>query len=62
MERYIGLDVHSASCTVGVLSPSGKRIGTHLVETSAKKQPRCEGSGARPESRLPRVTDRRARQ
>ena len=36
MERYIGLDVHAASCTMGVLSQSGKRVGTHVVETSAK--------------------------
>lgn len=36
MERYIGLDVHAASCTLGVLSQSGKRVGTHVVETSAK--------------------------
>jgi hypothetical protein len=26
----------AASCTLGVLSQSGKRVGTHVVETSAK--------------------------
>ncbi|MDO8501956.1 MAG: hypothetical protein Q7S20_08930 [Gemmatimonadaceae bacterium] len=28
--------LHAASCTLGVLSQSGKRVGTHVVETSAK--------------------------
>jgi hypothetical protein len=28
--------VGRASCTVGVLSQSGKRVGTHVVETSAR--------------------------
>jgi transposase len=33
MQRYIGLDVHAASTTVAVLGPSGRRLGTHVVET-----------------------------
>jgi hypothetical protein len=36
MERYIGLDAHASSCTLGVLSPSGKRLGAPVVETNAK--------------------------
>ena len=36
MDRYIGLDAHSSSCTLGVLGPSGKRLGLHVVETNAK--------------------------
>ena len=36
MDRYIGLDAHASSCTLGVLGPSGKRLGSHVVETKAK--------------------------
>ena len=36
MDTYIGLDAHSSSCTLGVLGPSGKRLGLHVVETNAK--------------------------
>ena len=36
MEKYIGLDVHAASCTAGVIDAHGKRIGkAHVLETSA---------------------------
>ena len=34
MERYIGLDVHAASCTLAVVGPSGKRLKSLVVETS----------------------------
>jgi len=33
MQRYIGLDVHAASTTFAVLGESGRRLGTHVVET-----------------------------
>lgn len=33
MARYIGLDVHKATCTMVVLGPSGKKIDCHVVET-----------------------------
>ena len=36
MERYIGLDVHSASCTAGVLSSTGKRLKSQVLETNGK--------------------------
>ncbi len=36
MDRYIGLDVHASSCTLGVVGPSGTRRGLHVVETNAK--------------------------
>ena len=36
MDRYIGLDVHSASCTVGVLSAKGKRLKSTVLETNGK--------------------------
>ena len=35
MSRYIGLDVHMASCTMVIMGPSGKNLGCHVVETNA---------------------------
>lgn len=35
MQRFIGLDVHGQSCTLVVMGPSGRRLGQHVVETSA---------------------------
>ena len=34
MERYIGLDAHGASCTFGVIGPSGRKLRQDVVETS----------------------------
>ena len=39
MKRYIGLDVHSASTTIAVVGPTGKRLKSLVVETSAKMVP-----------------------
>ncbi len=36
MDRYIGLDAHASSCTLGVVGPSGKRLGSYVVETNAR--------------------------
>ena len=36
MDRYIGLDVHASSCTLAVVGPSGKRLGSQVVETNAR--------------------------
>jgi len=36
MKRYIGLDVHAASTTFGVISEAGKQIGSHVVETNGQ--------------------------
>ncbi|MBN2717205.1 MAG: hypothetical protein JXX14_15235, partial [Deltaproteobacteria bacterium] len=36
MDRYIGLDVHSASCTAGVLSVKGKRLKSEVLETNGE--------------------------
>jgi transposase len=36
MQRFIGLDAHGQSCTLCVMGPSGRRLGQHVVETSAK--------------------------
>lgn len=35
MERYIGLDAHSRTCTLAVLGPSGRRITEATLETNA---------------------------
>ncbi len=31
MERYIGLDAHASSCTLAVVGPSGRHLGSHVV-------------------------------
>jgi transposase len=37
MERYIGLDVHAASCTAAVIDARGKRVsGPHVLETNGQ--------------------------
>jgi len=36
MDRYIGLDVHSQSCTLAVLGPSGRRLKAQVVETNGR--------------------------
>jgi len=36
MDRYIGLDAHSASCTVAVIGPSGRRISHQVLETNGR--------------------------
>ncbi len=30
MDKYIGIDAHSASCTIAVLGPTGRRISNEL--------------------------------
>jgi transposase len=36
MRRYIGIDVHSESCTVAVMGPTGKRLKEARIETNGK--------------------------
>jgi hypothetical protein len=36
MERYNGLDAHASTCTLVVVSASGGRLGSHVVETNAR--------------------------
>jgi hypothetical protein len=36
MDRYIGLDAHSSSCTVAVVGTSGRRAQSQAPETNAK--------------------------
>ncbi len=36
MDRYIGMDVHQTSCTIGILSAKGKRLKSIVLETNGK--------------------------
>ena len=36
MDRYIGIDAHGQSCTLGVVGPSGKRLRSVVVETNGQ--------------------------
>lgn len=36
MDRYVGLDAHSQSCTLAVVGPSGKRLKAMVVETNGQ--------------------------
>jgi transposase len=36
VKKFIGLDVHAASTTFAVISESGKRLGTYVVETNGQ--------------------------
>ena len=36
MARYIGLDVHSESCTIAVMGKTGRRLGHERLETNAQ--------------------------
>ena len=36
MERYIGIDVHTQSCTIAVVNQGGKELQTEVVETNGE--------------------------
>lgn len=36
MDRYIALDAHSTTCTIGVMSPTGRRLREVVVPTNGK--------------------------
>jgi transposase len=36
MDRYIGLDVHAASCTAAVVDARGKKLGSCVLETNGQ--------------------------
>ena len=36
MERYMGMDTHTASCTLGVVDAKGKRLRRDVVETKGR--------------------------
>jgi transposase len=37
MEKFIGIDIHKATCTFGVVGPTGKRARQFVVETNGQK-------------------------
>ena len=39
MERYIGMDVHAASCTLAVISEKGRKLKDFPVETNGQALP-----------------------
>jgi len=41
MDKYIGIDVHSASRTIAVVDAHGKRAGLHVVATSGQEIVEC---------------------
>lgn len=36
MDRYIGLDAHATSCTIAIVGPSGRRLGSQVLETNGQ--------------------------
>jgi len=48
MSRYIGLDAHAKSCTLAVIGPSGRRLGSQVVETNGAALIAAIGAVARP--------------
>jgi len=36
MDRYVGVDSHSRSCTLGIVSASGRRLESKVVETNGR--------------------------
>ena len=56
MERYIGVDAHASSCTLAVIGPNGKRLGSHVVETNEGAD-RCGPIDPRPSAVVPRGRD-----
>ena len=36
MDRFIGIDAHTESCTVAVMGPSGKRLKEARLETNGQ--------------------------
>ncbi len=48
MDRSIGLDVHATSCTMATVGPSGRRLGSHVVETNGAALTEAVRAIARP--------------
>ncbi len=36
MERYLGMDVHAASCTLAIISEKGRKLRDFVVETNGQ--------------------------
>ena len=44
MDKYIGIDVHAASCTIAVVDARGKQTGSHVVATNGQEIVECLGA------------------
>ena len=42
MERYIGMDVHAASCTLAVIFEKGRKLRDFPVETNGQADSRSK--------------------
>jgi transposase len=49
MDRYIGLDVHASSSTLAIVGPSGRKLGSQVLETNGRAL--VEAIGAIPKPR-----------
>ena len=60
MERYIGMDVHAASCTLAVISEKGRKLKDFPVETNgqAEDRPRAGFAAAKECSCKSRVDEK----
>ena len=36
MDRYVGVDAHAETCTLAVMSPSGRRLSSQVLETNGE--------------------------
>ncbi len=52
MERYIGMDVHAASCTLAVISEKGRKLKDFPVETNGQVSLACRRRGCPVKSAL----------
>ncbi len=43
MERYIGMDVHAASCTLAVISEKGRKLKDFPVDVSRQRHSDIQG-------------------
>ena len=50
MERYVGMDVHAASCTLAVISDTGRRLRDFPVETNGQALGRSAPNDSRPQA------------
>jgi transposase len=41
MDKYIGIDVHAASCTIAVVDARGRQVGSHVVATNGQEIVEC---------------------
>jgi hypothetical protein len=55
MDKYIGIDVPAASCTIAVVDARGKQTGSHVVATNGQEIVECLLEGPMPSRGLTRI-------